>query len=124
MARIAGVEIPRDKQVRFSLAHLYGIGDALARKILRGARVPETTRVSRLGPRQIERITAIIEREHVVEGELRRQVHQNVERLKAIRCRRGDRHGKGLPVRGQKTRRPKGPRKNSITVIFARNDPR
>ncbi len=115
MARIAGVEVPSDKQAWVSLGYIFGIGDTLARKILKDANVPETTRIKDLTEDQLSRINSIIDKEYVVEGELKRQVHQNIERLKAIGSYRGTRHRRGLPVRGQRTRSNartrKGPRK-------------
>jgi small subunit ribosomal protein S13 len=115
MARVAGVEVPSDKQAWVALGYVFGIGDTLARKILKDANVPETTRIKELTEDQLSRINSIIDKEYVVEGELKRQQHQNIERLKAISSYRGSRHRRGLPVRGQRTRSNartrKGPRK-------------
>ncbi|MBI2932090.1 MAG: 30S ribosomal protein S13 [Planctomycetes bacterium] len=115
MARVAGVEIPAHKQAWVSLTYLFGIGPALARKILQDANVPETTKVKDLTEDQLARINSIIDKNYVVEGQLRRQIQQNIQRLKDITCYRGFRHRRGLPVRGQRTRSNartrKGPRK-------------
>jgi small subunit ribosomal protein S13 len=115
MARVAGIEIPADKQAWVSLTYIYGIGATLARRILKDANVPETTRIRDLTEDQLSRINAIVDKSYVVEGQLHRQQQQNVERLKAINSYRGLRHRRGLPVRGQRTRSNartrKGPRK-------------
>ena len=113
--RFAGISVPGTLQVRFALPHVFGIGVSLARQILKDANVADPTPAWRLGRCQVERINAIIDRHYVVEGELKQQQHQNIERLKAIRCYRGIRHRRGLPVRGQRThtnaRTKKGPRR-------------
>lgn len=115
MARIAGVDIPRDKQVEISLRYLYGIGPTLARKVCADAGVPGNIRVRDLTEAQVARIREVIDRNHTVEGELRREVAMNIKRLQEIGCYRGLRHRRGLPARGQRTRTNartrKGPRK-------------
>ena len=115
MARIAGVDIPRDKRVEISLRYIYGIGPTTARKILERTRVNPDTRVRDLTEEEIARLREIIEREHRVEGDLRREVQLNIKRLIEIGCYRGLRHRRGLPVRGQRTRTNartrKGPRR-------------
>jgi len=115
VARIAGVDIPRDKRVEISLRYIYGIGPTTARKILERTRVNPDTRVRDLTEEEIARLREIIEREHRVEGDLRREVQLNIKRLIEIGCYRGLRHRRGLPVRGQRTRTNartrKGPRK-------------
>ncbi len=115
MARIAGVDLPRDKRVEISLRYIYGIGPTLARKVLVKARVNPDTRVKDLTEDEVSRLREAIEREHRVEGDLRREVALNIKRLIEIGCYRGLRHRRGLPVRGQRTRTNartrKGPRK-------------
>jgi len=104
MARIAGVDIPNDKQVLFSLPYVYGIGRPLAARICAQTQVDPTTRVRDLTDDEVARLRAVVEGEHVVEGDLRREVRQNVQRLIEINCYRGYRHRRGLPVRGQRTK--------------------
>lgn len=115
MARIAGVDIPRDKRVEISLRYIYGIGPTTAQKVLTQARVNPGTRVRDLTEEEVNRLRELIEREYRVEGDLRREVQMNIKRLIEIGCYRGLRHRRGLPVRGQRTRTNartrKGPRK-------------
>jgi len=116
MARIAGVDLPREKRVEIGLTYIYGIGVSTSRKLLTVAKVSPDTRVKDLTDDEVRAISQAIESEGViVEGELRRDVAMNIKRLQEIGCYRGIRHRKGLPVRGQKTktnaRTRKGPRK-------------
>lgn len=115
MARIAGVDLPRDKRVLIGLTYVYGVGRSLSGKILKLANVNESTRVRDLTDDEITRITSIIQRECVVEGDLRREINMNIKRLMDIGCYRGLRHRRGLPCRGQRTRTNsrtrKGPRR-------------
>lgn len=115
MPRIAGVDIPSDKRIDISLRYIFGVGPTNALDILRAARVEPGTKASALSEDEISRIANIIDRDYVVEGQLRRQVAQNIARLRDIRCYRGSRHARGLPARGQRTRTNartrKGPRK-------------
>ena len=104
MARIAGVDIPRDKRVEISLTYIYGIGLTTSRKILERARVDANTRVRDLTEEEVNRLREVIDREHKVEGDLRREVDMNIKRLIEIGCYRGMRHRRNLPVRGQRTR--------------------
>lgn len=104
MARIAGVEIPRDKRVQFSLPYVYGIGRPRARTILDQANIDPDTFVRDLTDDEVARLRAIVEGEYLVEGDLRRDVRQNIQRLIEINCYRGQRHRRGLPVRGQRTK--------------------
>lgn len=104
MARIAGVDIPNDKKIAISLPYIYGIGRANALKILSQANVAGEVRVRDLTDDEINRIREIIDREYTVEGDLRREVRQNIQRLIEINCYRGVRHRRGLPVHGQRTR--------------------
>ena len=115
MARIAGVDIPRDKRVDIALRYIYGIGPTLASKILAQTQVNPATRVRDLTEDEVNRLREIIEREYRVEGDLRREVNLNIKRLIEIGCYRGLRHRRSLPVRGQRTRTNartrKGPRR-------------
>ncbi len=104
MARISGVNIPSDKRVVISLTYIYGIGKTGAKKILKQAQVDESIRVKDLTDDQVNKIRAIVDQGFTVEGELRREVLQNIKRLKDIGCYRGLRHIKNLPVRGQRTK--------------------
>lgn len=115
MPRVSGVDIPPGKRVDVSLTYIYGIGRWVARQILGELRISASTRAKDLTEEQVSQLNQLIERKYVVEGQLRRQVLQNVSRLKEIKCYRGLRHMRGLPVRGQRTRTNartrKGPRK-------------
>jgi small subunit ribosomal protein S13 len=104
MARIAGVDIPRDKRVDIALRYIYGIGPSNSLKILQQAQVNPATRVRDLTDDEVNRIREIIDRDYVVEGDLRREVRQNIQRLIEINCYRGIRHRRNLPVHGQRTR--------------------
>jgi small subunit ribosomal protein S13 len=115
MPRIAGVDIPNDKRIEISLRYIYGVGPKLANDILKTAGIDPAVRANKLTEDEVSRIANIIENDYVVEGQLRRQVQQNISRLREIRCYRGYRHMRGLPCRGQRTRTNartrKGPRK-------------
>lgn len=103
--RIAGVEVPAAKQVKFSLTYIYGIGETMSGKILELARVEPTKRAKDLSDDEIARIRSVVENgQYKVEGELRQDIYQNIKRLKDIRAYRGIRHKLGLPVRGQRTK--------------------
>jgi small subunit ribosomal protein S13 len=104
MARIAGVDIPRDKRVDIALRYIYGIGPSLAKRIVAAANVSPETRVRDLTDDEVSSIRETIDRGHTVEGDLRREVRQNIQRLIEINCYRGMRHRRGLPVHGQRTR--------------------
>lgn len=104
MARIAGVDLPRDKQVEISLTYIFGVGRTTSRKILEAAQVDPTTRVRDLAETEVARLREIIDRNYRVEGDLRREVAMNIKRLQEIGCYRGIRHRKNLPVHGQRTR--------------------
>jgi small subunit ribosomal protein S13 len=125
MARIAGVDLPRDKQVEYALPYIYGIGLSSARRILAEAEVSGDTRVKDLAETEIARLRAVLESGYKVEGDLRREVQLNIKRLMDIGCYRGIRHRRGLPVRGQATktnaRSRKGPRR---TVAGKKKAPR
>ncbi len=104
MARIAGVDIPRDKRVEISLCYIYGIGLTTSRKILERTRINPDTRVKNLTEEEVNRLREVIDREHKVEGDLRREVDMNIKRLIEIGCYRGMRHRRNLPAHGQRTR--------------------
>jgi small subunit ribosomal protein S13 len=115
MARIAGVDLPREKRAEIGLTYIYGIGRTSANKILAAANVNPDTRVRDLTDEEVGRIRDIIDEQYMVEGDLRRDTALNIKRLQEIGCYRGIRHRKGLPVRGQKTktnaRTRKGPKR-------------
>ena len=115
MARIAGVDLPREKRVEIGLTYVYGIGRVSSNRILKEANVNPDTRVKDLTDKQVAKIREVIDATQTVEGDLRREVALNIKRLIEIGCYRGIRHRKGLPVRGQKTktnaRTRKGPRR-------------
>ena len=104
MARIAGVDLPRDKRVEVSLTYIFGIGQSTSREILDRAEVDPNTRVRDLAEAEVARLREIIDRNYRVEGDLRREVAMNIKRLQEIGCYRGIRHRKNLPVHGQRTR--------------------
>ncbi|ADL68027.1 MULTISPECIES: 30S ribosomal protein S13 [Thermoanaerobacterium] len=115
MARIAGIDLPREKRVEIGLTYIYGIGRSRSNEILAKAGVNPDTRVKDLTEDEVSRLRDIIDKEYKVEGDLRREVSLNIKRLIDIGCYRGIRHRKGLPVRGQRTRTNartrKGPKK-------------
>ena len=115
MARIAGVDLPREKRVEIGLTYIYGIGRSSSNRILAEAGVNPDTRVKDLTDDEVKKLATIIADTQVVEGDLRREIAMNIKRLQEIGCYRGIRHRKSLPVRGQKTktnaRTCKGPRK-------------
>jgi len=104
MARIAGVDLPRDKRVEIALTYIYGIGKPTSQKVLARTGVNPDTRVKDLTEDEVTRLRDIIEKELKVEGDLRREVALNIKRLIEIGCYRGQRHRKGMPVRGQRTK--------------------
>jgi small subunit ribosomal protein S13 len=104
MARIAGVDLPRDKRVEIGLTYIYGIGRPTSNRILTQASVDPDTRVKDLAEDEVARLREVISRNYRVEGDLRREVSMNIKRLTEIGCYRGLRHRRGLPVRGQRTR--------------------
>jgi len=104
LARIAGVDIPRNKRVEVSLTYIFGIGPTTAKKIIAKTNINPDTRVQNLTEEEVNRIRETVDKEHIVEGDLRRQVSMNIKRLIEIKCYRGIRHRMGLPVHGQRTR--------------------
>lgn len=115
MARIAGVDIPRDKRVVIALCSIYGIGKSASQGILKTAGIDDNTKVNNLTEEEVIRLRGIIDKNFKVEGDLRREVSQNIKRLMEIGCYKGLRHRRGLPVRGQRThtnaRTRKGPKR-------------
>ena len=115
MARIAGVDLPRDKRVETALTYIFGVGPAVSKEIIGKTGVNPDTRVRELTEGDVARLREVLEREYRVEGDLRRQINMNIRRLSEIGCYRGIRHRRGLPVRGQRTktnaRMRKGPRR-------------
>ncbi len=115
MARIAGVDLPREKRVEIGLTYIYGIGRSSSNRILKEAKVNPDTRVRDLTDEEVKRISGVIDETQMVEGDLRREIALNIKRLQEIGCYRGIRHRKGLPVRGQNTktnaRTRKGPKR-------------
>lgn len=115
MARIAGVDLPREKRVEIALTYIYGIGRSISAKILSQAGVDPGTRVTKLSDKEVTSIKGVIDRDLKVEGDLKREVSQNIKRLMDLGSYRGLRHRRGLPVRGQRThtnaRTRKGPRR-------------
>lgn len=117
MARIAGVDLPRDKRIEVSLTYIFGIGRSSSRKILADTGINPDTRVKDLTEEEVSRLREIIEKEYQVEGDRRRQVNMDIKRLMDLSCYRGIRHRRGLPVRGQNTktnaRTRKGPKRTA-----------
>ncbi len=116
MARIAGIDLPRNKRIEIALTYIYGIGRTTAAKVLKEAEVDVATKTSELNDAEITRIRQAIDSTMKVEGDLRREVSMNIKRLMDLGCYRGLRHRRGLPVRGQRThtnaRTRKGPRRS------------
>ncbi len=115
MARISGVDLPREKRIEIGLTYIYGIGLPSSQRILKDANVDPNTRVRDLTDDEVKRLSEVINETQLVEGDLRREIALNIKRLQEIGCYRGIRHRKGLPVRGQKTktnaRTRKGPKR-------------
>jgi small subunit ribosomal protein S13 len=120
MARIAGVDLPRNKRANIGLTYIYGIGNSRAARILDQANVDPTKKIQDLGEDEVNRIRQVIEGEGLVEGDLRKEVSMNIKRLIEIGSYRGYRHRRNLPVRGQRThtnaRTRKGPRKGTVAM--------
>jgi small subunit ribosomal protein S13 len=115
MARIAGIDIPKGKRVVIALTYIFGIGDTTSKRILKAAGIDESLRVKDLSDQHVNKLRGIIEKNHTVEGDLRRNVQMDIKRLMDIGSYRGMRHKRGLPVRGQRTqtnaRTRKGPKR-------------
>lgn len=120
MPRILGVDIPKEKRIEIALTYLYGVGRALSNKILKEANINPDTRAKDLTDEEVSRITSVVQKEYKVEGDLRREISQNVKRLMDIGSYKGLRHKRGLPVRGQRTRTNartrKGPRRMAVAL--------
>jgi small subunit ribosomal protein S13 len=120
MARIAGVDLPQNKQIWIGLTYIHGVGRARSKKVLASAGVGETTKVRDLSEDEAQRIRKILQEEGRVEGDLRKEVSQNIKRLMEIGSYRGQRHRRGLPVRGQRSntnaRTRKGPRRGTVAT--------
>ena len=119
MARIAGVNIPTAKRVEIALTYIYGIGPVLARKVCTEVGVPAGRRVNQLTEEEVLRIREVIDRDHKVEGDLRRETAMNIKRLMDLGCYRGLRHRRGLPVRGQRTHTNARTRKGPVRMAIA-----
>ena len=119
MARIAGVNIPTAKRVEIALTYIYGIGPVLARKVCTEVGIPAGRRVNQLTEEEILRIREVIDRDHKVEGDLRRETAMNIKRLMDLGCYRGLRHRRGLPVRGQRTHTNARTRKGPVRMAIA-----
>ena len=117
MARIAGVDLPREKRVEVSLTYIYGIGRTTSRRILETAQVDPSIRVRDLAEAEVAKLREIIDRNYRVEGDLRRELAMNIKRLQEIGCYRGIRHRRGLPVRGQRTRTNARQRRGSKKTV-------
>ena len=117
MARIAGVDLPREKRIDIGLSYIYGIGRTTAKRILNEAGVDGALRVKDLTEGDISRLSSVITAQYTVEGDLRRQISQNVKRLMDIGCYRGLRHRRGLPVRGQRTKTNARTRKGPAVTV-------
>ena len=117
MARIAGIDLPRNKRVEIALTYIYGIGRSTAQKILREAGVDMNTRTDNLTEAEVAKIREFIDRNFKVEGDLRRDISMNIKRLMDLGCYRGLRHRKGLPVRGQRTKTNARTRKGPARTV-------
>lgn len=120
MARIAGVDLPREKRIEVALTYIYGIGPSRSRQIIKEAGINSETRVKDLAEREVTKLRDIIEKHHKVEGDLRREVAMNIKRLTEIGSYRGVRHRRGLPVKGQRTRTNARTRKGPIKTVGVR----
>jgi small subunit ribosomal protein S13 len=123
MARIAGIDLPRQKRIEISLTYIFGIGRATATRICESAGVEGGTKTDHLSEAEVIKLREVIEREHKVEGDLRREVNQNIKMLMDIGCYRGLRHRRGLPVRGQRTHTNARTRKGPAKAIAGRKKP-
>lgn len=120
MARIAGVDLPREKRVEVGLTYIYGIGRTTSQDILAKAGINPDTRVRNLTEDEVSKLREIIDKDHKVEGDLRREISLNIKRLLEIGCYRGVRHRRGLPVRGQKTKTNARTRKGPSKTVGAK----
>jgi len=120
MPRIIGIDLPKEKRVEIALTYIYGIGRSLSNRILKIAKINPDTKAKDLSDEEVSRLSAIIQKEHKVEGDLRREISQNIKRLIDIGTYRGFRHRRNLPVRGQRThtnaRTRKGPKRTTVSA--------
>jgi len=123
MPRILGVDIPSDKLIEVSLTYIYGLGTASAKRIVRDAGVDPAKRARDLTEDEVTRVVSLIDKNYVVEGELRRVTAQNIARLRQISCYRGIRHVRGLPVRGQRTKTNARTRKGPAKTVAGKKAP-
>jgi small subunit ribosomal protein S13 len=124
MARIAGVEVPNEKPIEIALTYIHGVGRATARKVLGEAAIGAEVRAGKLSEDELSRLSGVIDKSCAIEGQLRRQVAQNIARLRDIGCYRGIRHRRGLPVRGQHTRTNARTRKGPAKTIAGKKGPK
>ena len=124
MARIAGVDLPRDKRIEYALTYIYGIGLSSSKKIVAQAGIEPTTRVRELTETETSKVREILEREYRVEGDLRREFALSIRRLMEIGCYRGIRHRRGLPVRGQRTKTNARFRKGPKRAVAGKKKPK
>ncbi len=117
MARIAGVDLPREKRSVIGLTYIYGVGKKTSQDVLAKAGINEDTRIKDLTEEEVSKLRAILEEDYLVEGDLRREIAMNIKRLKDIGCYRGIRHRKGLPLRGQKTKTNERTRKGPKRIV-------
>ena len=120
MARISGVDVPDDKKLPYALRYIYGIGATRAKEIIRKSQMDADKRIRELGESEIARLREIIDRDYLVEGDLRREVRQNIQRLIDINCYRGQRHRRNLPLRGQRTRTNARTRRGARRTVAGR----
>ncbi len=123
MARIAGIDLPRNKRIEISLTYIFGIGQSSAREICKMADIDGDTRTDRLADAEVVRLREVIEKGYKVEGDLRREVSQNIKMLMDIGCYRGLRHRRGLPVRGQRTHTNARTRKGPAKTVAGKKKP-
>ena len=124
MPRIAGIDIPRDKHILFSIQYIYGIGPAKAKEIIEKANINPTTKADDLTEEELARLREIIDKEYLVEGDLRKQVNMDIKRLIDVGCYRGIRHRRGLPVHGQRTKTNARTRKGKPKTVAGRGQKR
>jgi len=122
MPRIIGVDIPGNKRIEFALRYIYGIGPKVAEELVKRANIKPGTKANQITDENISAITTMLQNEFVVEGDLRRQLAQDIRRLQSINCYRGSRHRKGLPCRGQRTRTNARTRKGKKVTVGAIRD--
>lgn len=120
MARISGVDVPDDKKIQYALRYIYGIGPTRAREIVRKSQLDPEKRMRELTESEISRLREIIDRDYLVEGDLRRETRQNIQRLIDINCYRGQRHRRNLPLRGQRTRTNARTRRGARRTVAGR----